>query len=214
MNGHWVISEIDWERIYKNAQDKTRVWIKNNVNILVEAIHEIELKEEMDKYAKGDKLQWELDSLNFYHSGHPLADVTFPQTFDIAKIADLKENDFDGYFNIKGNVIPKMNLKRIVGTVLVANKKSNIVVLSCPDGVIRVKCYKPQYAKYDKVVEDGYGDVVQESFFEKGTHLCISGFLRDNMFVPKVYGKGCDPITRLVFNEDNMKECIGLEEKE
>ena len=214
MNGHWVISEIDWERIYKNAQDKARVWIKNNVNTLIEAIHDIELKEEMDKYAEGDILQWELDSLNFYHSGHPLADVTFPPTFNIAKIADLKENDFDGYFNIKGNVIPKMNLKHIIGTVLVANKKSNIVVLSCPDGVIRVKCYKPQYAKYDKVVEDEYEDIIQESFFEKGTHLCVSGFLRDNMFIPKVYGKGSDPITRLIFNEDNMNQCIGLEEKE
>ena len=214
MSGHWVISEVDWERIYKKAQDKARVWIKNNVDMLIEEIHRIEYEEEFNKYASGDILQWELDSLNFYHSGHPLTDVTFPANFEVAKINDLKENDFDGYFNIKGNVIPKMNLKCIVGTVLTANKKSNIVVLSCPDGVMRVKCYKVQYAKYDKVLEDEYGDTIQESFFEKGSHICVSGFLRDGMFIPKVYGKGSDPITRLVFNEDDMNQCIGLEAKE
>ena len=212
MNGGWYIAENEWNTIHKKAQDTTRVWIKDNMEDLIEKIFEIEWKEEYDKYASGDVLQWELDSLNFYHSGHPLDGLICPM--EIAKLDELKENDFDGYFNIKGNAIPKMNLKHIIGTVLVANKKSNIVVLSCPDGVIRVKCYKVQYAKYDKVLEDEYGDVIQESFFEKGTHLCISGFLRDNMFVPKVYGKGSDPITRLVFNELNMKECIGLEEKE
>lgn len=212
INGHWCISSVDWERIHKAAQDKARVWIKAHVDELIEAIHKVEYEEEFNKYAQGDILQWELDSLNFYHSGHPLDGLICP--LEIAKLDELKENDFDGYFNIKGNAIPKMNLKRIIGTVLVANKKSNIVVLSCPDGVMRVKCYKVQYAKYDKVLEDEYGNVIQESFFEKGSHLCVSGFLRDNMFIPKVYGKGSDPITRLVFNERNMKECIGLEEKE
>jgi hypothetical protein len=212
MNGGWYIAENEWNTIHKKVQDTTRVWIKNNMEDLIEKIFEIEWKEEYDKYASGDILQWELDSLNFYHSGHPLDGLKCP--LEIAKLDELKENDFDGYFNIKGNAIPKMNLKLIMGTVLVANKKSNIVVLSCPDGVMRVKCYKVQYAKYDKVLEDDYGDVIQESFFEKGSHICVSGFLRDGMFIPKVYGKGSDPITRLVFNELNMKECIGLEEKE
>jgi DNA polymerase-3 subunit alpha len=207
MNDHWFVTENEWGSIYKKAQDKARVWIKDNVAELIEAIHEIEYKEEFDKYANGDKLQWELDSLNFYHSGHPLTDVSYP--FETTALDELKENDYDGYWQIKGVTIPKINLRTITGTVLVKNKKSNIVVLSCPDGVMKVKCYKVQFAKYDKVAEDESGEELQDSFFEKGTHLSVTGFLRDGMFIPKVYKKnGTDPIMKIVIGSDGQFNCL------
>ena len=31
--------------------------------------------EEWNKYARGGELQWELDSINFFHTGHPLEGV-------------------------------------------------------------------------------------------------------------------------------------------
>jgi DNA polymerase-3 subunit alpha len=210
MNGGWYIAENEWNTIHKKAQDTTRVWIKNNMEDLIEKIFEIEWKEEYDKYASGDILQWELDSLNFYHSGHPLTNVKFP--YENTALIDLKENDFDGYWQIKGNSIPKLNLKMISGTVLVVNKKANIVVLSCPDGVMRVKCYKSQYAKYDKTVENEWGEIIQEGFFKKGTHLRVNGFLRDGVFIPKVYGKNNgDPIVKIVLDDDG--NYLGIEEK-
>ena len=210
MNGGWYIAENEWNTIHKKAQDTTRVWIKNNMEDLIEKIFEIEWKEEYDKYAHGDILQWELDSLNFYHSGHPLTNIKFP--YENTALSNLKENDFDGYWQIKGNSIPKLNLKMISGTVLVVNKKANIVVLSCPDGVMRVKCYKSQYAKYDKTVENEWGEIIQEGFFKKGTHLRVSGFLRDGVFIPKVYGKNNgDPIVKIVLDDDG--NYLGIEEK-
>ena len=198
--------------MYKSAQDKARVWIKNNVDNLINAIHRVEFEEEVGKYADGDKLQWELDSLNFYHSGHPLSKVEYP--FSNSYLYELKENDYNGYWNIKGTAVPKINLKTIVGTVLVQNKKNNIVVLSCPEGVIKVKCYKIQFAKYDKVVKDEYDDIIQDSFLKKGTHIAVTGFLRDGMFIPKVYKKMGDledPIMKINLNE---KGCFaGIEAK-
>lgn len=203
VDGHWFIPENEWNTIYKKAQDVLRVWIKKNVNTLIEQIYEKEFYDEWDKYAHGDQLQWELDSLNFYHSGHPLSKVVYP--FETTYIDDLKENDYNGYWHIKGTAVPKINLKTIVGTVLVQNKKSNIVVLSCPEGVIKVKCYKIQFAKYDKVVKDEWDEVVQDSFLKKGTNLAITGFLRDGMFIPKVYkkmGELEDPIMKINLGED------------
>ena len=97
-------------------------------------------------------------------------------------------------------------MKNIVGTVIVANKKAGIIVLSCPDGVIRVKCYKIQYAKYDKTVEE-YDEIIQDSFFKKGTHLRVRGYLRDNMFIPKAYkSDGTDPITKIILNDQGEFE--------
>ncbi len=203
MNGHWYIKENEWDVIYKKAQSTAKVWIKDNVEQLIDSIHNYEYNEEYNKYASGDILKWELDSLNFYHSGHPLSNISYP--FETTKIEDLKENDFDGYWQIKGVAVPKINLKTIVGTVLVKNKKNNIIVLSCPDGVIKVKCYKVQFAKYDKVIEESDEYEEQDSFFEKGTNLSITGFLRDGVFIPKVYKKNnIDPIMKIVINNNTF----------
>lgn len=208
IDNKWKVSQIEWDGIYKKAQDVMRVWIKNHVDELIEQIHQAEFKEELDKYAGGDILQWELDSLNFYHSGNPLTNVIYP--FETTEPNDLRENEFDGYWTIKGAQVPKAVLHNIVGTVIVANKKANIIVLACPKGVIKVKCYKVQYAKYDKVVEE-YGELVQDSFFKKGTNLKVRGYLRDGMFVPKAYkSDGCDPIMRIVVENE---EFVQLEEK-
>lgn len=196
LNAHWLVAQTEWDKIYKEAQDKVRPWIKEHVPELIEAIHTAEYKEEYEKYATGDVLQWELDSLNFYHSGHPLANVSYP--FETTKPEDLRENEFDGYWTIKDTKVPRMVLRDIVGTVIVANKKADIIVLACPEGVIKVKCYKASYAKYDKVIEE-WGEIVQDSFFKKGTHLRVHGFLRDGMFVPKTYkNEKIDPITKII----------------
>ena len=208
MNGHWFVKEDKFNSIYKKAQNVVRPWIKDNVQKLIDEIHTAEWTEEYNKYADGDILKWELDSLNFYHSGHPLSKVVYP--FETTPLNELRENDFDGYWTIKGTSVPKVNLKNIVGTVIVANKKAGIIVLSCPDGVIRVKCYKIQYAKYDKKVEE-YDEIVQDSFFKKGTHLKVRGFLRDGMFIPKAYkSDGTDPITRVVLDNNGKFEKLEM----
>ena len=177
---------------------------------LIERLHEIEYSEEWNKYCNGDVLQWELDSLNFYHSGHPLTNKEFP--IEVDSIDDLKENDFDGFWNINGEMVPKMVLHSIAGTVLVKDKKANIVVLSTPDGVIKVKIYKAQFAKYDKVTEDEEGNVIEDSFLDKGNHLLITGILRDEMFIPKVYKNTPQPpILKIVLDENN--NFVGFNER-
>lgn len=206
--GHYFISQQKWDVFFKKEQDVVRKWIKENVDDLIEKIHQVEYQEQCDKYAKGDKLQWELDSMNFYHSGHPLKGIKFPFAYD--SINDLIENDFDGYWNIKGQQVPKMRLKTIIGTVLIKNKKQNIITLSTPNGVIKLKCYKQSFAKYDKVNGEGE-NIIQDSFFEKGTHLRVIGILRDGMFIPKVYKNlNTEPIEKI--NIENGK-FVNLEVK-
>ena len=201
VDGTYKINASKWDGIYNSGLDPARKWIKDNKEALIETIYEKEWFDEWNKYASGNGLQWELDSMNFYHSGHPLYDLELP--FEYVTINDLKENDFDGYWTIKGEQVPKLNLKTIVGTVLVKNKKQNIVTLSTPDGIIKVKCYKQQFAKYDKVITDEEEEIIQDSFFEKGVHLKLTGILRDHMFIPKVYKKvGVEPIERIVLNDD------------
>lgn len=201
VDGVYKINAAKWDNIYNNGLNGARQWIKNNKDQLTETIYQKEWTEEWNKYAKGDILQWELDSMNFYHSGHPLVNVNFP--FEHFSINDLKENDFDGYWTIKGEMVPKLVLKTVIGTVLIKNKKQSIITLSTPDGIIKVKCYKQQFAKYDKVITNSEEEIVQDSFFEKGVHLKITGILRDSMLIPKIYkNTGTEAIERIVLSDE------------
>lgn len=202
LDGVPKIRMTEWDAYYESAMNKVRPWLKANAEKLIDDIYNIEWNAEWNKYCQGDQLQWELDSLNFYHSGHPLAGCGI--TEDVESINDLVENDFDGHFMIRGAMVPKMKLHTIMGTVLVKDKKANIIVLSTPDGVIKVKLYKASFARFDKVVEDEEGNILEDSFLEKGTHLLITGILRDEMFIPKIYkGVKGDTIQRIILNADN-----------
>jgi DNA polymerase-3 subunit alpha len=202
INDHWCVKETDWLNIFERVKDKVRAYIKAHEEELINKIYDIEYSTEFNKYAKGDVLQWELDSMNFYYSGHPLTNAEIP--FDITDINDLVENESDGVWNINGNIIPKMKLHTICGTVLIADDKKCLVTLSTPTGVIRCKVYKTQYAKYNKDLEDDGGNITSESYFTKGTHLMVTGILRDEIFVPKVYkDTKLPPIVRIILDEHN-----------
>ena len=200
-----VIPITYWDSIYNREMDKPRAYIKAHHDELLSKLNNILFQEEYDKYATGDQLQWELDSLNFYYSGHPLANLQLPCT--TTPLKELKENDFDGFWTIRGKMIPKHKLKTIVGTVIDKNKVKGIVTLQCPDGVIDVKIPKQQFARYAHTItdldDDGNKNVLEDSFFNKGTHLAVTGILRNDIFVPKVYrDTGYDALLRIVLKDD------------
>lgn len=102
-----------------------------------------------------------------------------------------------------------MVIHSIAGTVLVKNTQKKIVILSTPHGVVQVKIYKTQFAKFDKVVKDASGNITQDSFLKKGNHLLLTGMLRDGIFIPKVYkDTGHEPIRRILIDENGDFLCF------
>ena len=89
-----VINDKYWDNIYDAEMNKPRAYIKAHHDELLEKLNNLLFEEEYAKYATGDKLQWELDSLNFYYSGHPLANIELP--VETTPVANLMENEFDG----------------------------------------------------------------------------------------------------------------------
>lgn len=77
----------------------------------------------------------------------------------ISSIQHIPNDEVIGTFNIKGKIFPKYNIRHIIGTVLDSDKMKHLVTFSTPEGVIQVKVYRNQYAKYDQVIshtdEDG-----------------------------------------------------------
>ena len=128
--------------------------------------------------------------MNFFFHEHPLSNV-IPQIevkedLAISRLDEIVEGTTDGQFIIKGKIIPKMKLYTIAGVVIDRDKVKGIVSLQCPDGVINLKVYKDLYSTMVQVVpkEDG---TLQDSFFEKGVYLMVTGILRGSTFIPKVY---------------------------
>jgi DNA polymerase-3 subunit alpha len=187
--------------------DRVRGWIKRNHATLLIALNDELLKEEMDKYAQGTILDWELQALNFFYSGHPLDGVELP--IETTKYENVTEGEIVGHFLIDGKTIPKKKLHTIVGTVIAKDKQKSLVTLATKDDVVDVKLYKQQFAKYThksnlKEGDEGY-QANEIDFFEKGTHLAITGIKRGDMFLPKVYKRsGIHEILKITVEGDKF----------
>lgn len=210
-----VISSSTWDaKVYEPEMAKLKTYITTHHDELLTALNQKLFQEEWDKYASGDELQWELDSLNFYYSGHPLIDIEQKLPVAISDIKNIQEGVVDGFFLIKGKEIPRMRLYSIIGTVLDKDTTKGVVTIQTPNGVINVKFYKDLFALYNHAynyMNNGKTEE-EESFFEKGTHLLITGILRGETFIPKVYKNiRLKPVMQIILDKDN--HFISLEEK-
>ncbi len=201
-----VISSEAWDRFYERNMETLRAFIKNHHDELLKKLNDTLFENEFKKYCPGSVADWELDSLNFYFHEHPLAKV-IPEIesrvpeLNIDRVGDVVEGAADGEFYIKGKIIPKMKLYTLAGTVIDRDKTKGTVSIQCPSGVVTIKVYKDLYAAMVAVIDDEKGH--QDSYFEKGVHLLVTGIQRGSTFVPKVYkNTGRQAIERIVLDEE------------
>ena len=84
------------------------------------------------------------------------------------------------------------HLNAIAGTVIGKNKLKNTVTILTVDGVVNVKIYKSQFAKYDrqkaeKDEETGKKKVLEKSWFTRGNKLIFIGIRKGDVWIPKKY---------------------------
>lgn len=213
IEGKWIDS-AKWDRFYDLEMDKLRSYIKAHSSDLLKQMNNKLFMDEWNKYCRGDQLQWELDSLNFYFSGHPLYNFVNRTNlpFEISKLGSIQEGAMDGYFLIKGKQIPRMLLYTIAGTVIDRDKVKGMVTLQTPDGVLNMKVYKDLYSTMVAVI--GEENVEQDSFFEKGVHLLVTGVQRGSTFIPKVYKSTGRKAIMKINLEVGTNRFISLEEKQ
>ena len=211
------IDSKKWDYFYETQMTKVKNYIKLNHDELLNRLNNRLFSDEWQKYCSGDRLQWELDSLNFYFSGHPLKTAISEMNIAVDRVNDIVEGAVDGFFLIKGKQIPKMKLYTLAGTVIDRDKVKGLVTMQTPDGVVNIKCYKDLYAIYAQTIsevdENGNKEIEEESFFEKGVHLLVTGIQRGSTFIPKVYKQtGRKSIMRIIIDEEG--HFFELEEKE
>lgn len=142
--------------------------------------------------AFGTISKWEMDSLSFYYHEHELAHVD-RNYYTISDYDDLPSTpEVAEYYMWRGKEKPRFKLTRICGTVLDKDKNKHIVTLLTPSGVVLVKFYKGQFGFYDQQLSEIDEDtdkktVIEKSWFSRGSKLLITGFRREDQFVPKNY---------------------------
>ena len=71
------------------------------------------------------------------------------------------------------------------------DKNKHRITLLTTSVVVTVKLYKGQFGFYDKQIselnEDGSKTVLEKSWFGRGNKLLITGYRREEQFVPKKY---------------------------
>ena len=179
-----------WENIYKDKMEELKDYINKNQEKLIEKLHEAEVKEVWTQYCSGSLSKWEMDTLGFYYHDHDLLncrhpEFTFINFFDESEIPVPAE-----YKEYKGKKLPVYELKNILGTVLDKNSYKHTVTILTPQGVVNVKCVAEQYSKYDKQLsqlnkETGKKEVLERSWFKRGTNLIVTGYRSGDQFMAR-----------------------------
>lgn len=186
------IEQKIWDKIYKKEMDLVRIWMKENQQTILNTLNDKLINETIDTYASGNISKWEMDSLSFYYHDHELSKLktTAYEISDYTKL-NLEPKVKSEYRSKDDKIIMIYELNRIAGTVIDKDKNKNSITLLTPSGVVNVKIWKNQYAKWDKQISsrglDGKKTVLEKSWFSRGTKLIITGIRRGDNFIPKKY---------------------------
>ena len=186
------IKQSIWDSIYKKGMDPVRDWMKANQQEILTDLNNRLYQEVFEKYAEGSISKWEMDSLSFYYHEHELANLN-NKAYGIVDFFKLPEEpEIDRKFTTKdGSEIIMYQINRIAGTIIDKDKNKSTITLLTTSGVVTVKIWKNQFAKWDKQIsakgEDGKKHVLEKSFLARGNKLIITGIRRGDNFIPKKY---------------------------
>jgi len=186
-----LIKQTDWDSIYNIKMNVIRAYLKANKDEILEELNKALFNENWEKYCLGNISKWEMDSISFYLHRHELADIK-DSTYNICDFNKLPEEpELDHFIFIGDKQVPLFKLHRIAGTVLDKNKAKNSISLLTKYGVVNVKIYQAQFAKYDKQISerlpDGAKKIVEKSWFTRGNKLLLTGIRRGDQWVIKTY---------------------------
>jgi DNA polymerase-3 subunit alpha len=160
---------------------------------------------------------WEMDSIGFYYHEHELAKVD-ESVYHICNFNELPTRpQIERIIPMQGKDVPIYKLSCIAGTVVDKNKNKNSITLLTKYGVVNVKIYQAQYAKFDKQISeknpDGTKTVKEKSWFTRGTKLLLTGLRRDDTFQLKKYKNTPGEVVQLITRIDEEDGLMCLQAK-
>lgn len=197
-----------WDTLYKDRMMELKEYINKNQEKLIDKLHAAEIDEVWQQYCSGTLSTWEMDTLGFYYHDHDLLNTYHPE-FKFGDFYEMSEVPIPSeYHEYKGRKVPVFELQTIYGTVLDKNSYKHTVILLTPTGVVNVKCVAEQYSKYDKQLsqpnpETGKKEVIERSWFKRGTNLIVNGWRNADQFMARGrQAEGKYPVYKILESDD------------
>ena len=189
----YAVKKASFTRVYESMIAPLKEWIGTNeaIDLFYEAEIEFEKQKIRDKYCEGSLSKWEMQALHYYYNDHELKNVNTAY-HSISKFEELPEQPvvLGTKMGRNGTEYPVFQLTNICGTVTNADNNKHIVTILTNFGeVVDIKFYKEQYNDYNKTISqvdaNGKKTVQDKSWFDRGNLLIVSGYRRENSFVPR-----------------------------
>lgn len=191
INGVFCILQVVWDKLYQGYMNPARDYIIKHQQELLSKVNDKLFTEIWEKYAEGTYAKWEMDSVCFYYTEHELKDLDYNK-YGISSITNMPEDPIVDNYWVRGNKkIPIFKLYKIAGTVVDKNDTKHTLSFCTREGMIMVKFTRDLYAMFKKQISvtlpNGKKQVMEKSWFKRGSKLLLTGFRRDDTFVVKTY---------------------------
>ncbi|PEN61674.1 PHP domain-containing protein [Bacillus wiedmannii] len=190
VNGQLVIDEKSFNKFYGKAIERLKDWVTSPE--AAAEFNKIKMQEFWRKNCTGTAESWEMETTLFYSDHHELDYMPIEPTFNLANFNELSpEPIITEYKSYRGREIPRFKIDVIAGTVVEKAKGKSLVYVLTQHGVVTVRYSKGSFAHYDKKVVRVNGkdkQVLDPSWFERGTKLILVGFRRGEEFVLRTTG--------------------------
>lgn len=189
-SGNLLVLDKNFDKYHKQKIERLSEYAKTQEAL--DNYNRLGFLEIWDKYCSGTISKWEMDSLNFYHSEHELANID-REKYSIVNFNELNEKPEVAEIVNRGKIkFTRYKLHRICGTILAKDKNKHTLQVLTPDGVVAVKFHKGAFTYYDKQLSQvdevtGTKSVIEKSWFARGNKILVVGFRRDDQFVAKKY---------------------------
>ena len=207
-DGQLVIDDKSFNKYYQKSIVRLKEWL--TLPETVEIFNKSKMAEFWSANCMGSVESWEMETVLFYSDKHELDYMPIKNTFNIVDFWDLTPEPFvTKWKNYRGRKIPQFKIDVIAGTVVEKNKGKRLIYILTQNGVVTVRYSKGQFAHYDKKIVRVNGkdkEVLDDSWFTRGTKLIFVGFRRGDEFVLRKTGTIYNHTTIKIngFNQDRM----------
>lgn len=181
----------DWKKVYDSYMNLYRIYIIDNKQDLLVKLNNILFEEEWNKYAKGNLSSWEMETICYYYHNHELAHIN-KNKYGIEDFYSLpSEPKVDKVMNVRGKEIKLFKLTKICGTCISKNKAHGTVKILTTNGIVDVRFGKEYFSLFDRTIKlptpDGKNKVADESWFNRGSLIMVTGIRNGDTFIAKTY---------------------------
>lgn len=152
----------------------------------------------------GTQEKWEMQSLNLYFGKHELDNINLGQFYNISSFKDLPEEPTWITKKGKRKDFTEPICSDIAGTVVDKNKDKSTITLLTQTGIVYVKIPRGKYVHYDEKIVSKDGTVLEESWFNKGNILVVTGFRSDEQFMNRKPSNKATSIVRVHIRYDGQ----------